>query len=331
MNKKGIFLVLFAAIMSLASYAQGRMDMRINEVMVQNDSNYIDANGHRSAWIELFNASYGTNGIEQMFITTKKPEQLNLPAKNKNLKLQELAKTDDAVYEIPGGDVATDIAPRTHAVLFADGLSAGGALHLSFKLVPGQDNYIALYDVNGDLVDEVTVPASLPANCSYARKIDGKDSIAHQFTPSLWSVRDSKTDATAITPGKYNTSDINENIQKFHENDPHGFIIAVIAMLIVFSALILLYICFKLFGKVSEAATAKSAANAGPATAATAPAPKAEGTQDDEVIAAIGVALYLHLNAHDHESGILTFADCNTNNGWSAKSNMMRTLPKINK
>ena len=196
MNKKGILLVLFAAIMSLTTLAQGRMDMRINEVMVQNDSNYVDHYGRRSGWIELFNASYGTNGIEQMFITTKK---LNLPQKDKNLYLQQLAKTDPSVYEIPGGDAETDIAPRTHVVFFANGHQAGGALHLPFTLVPGRENYIALYDVNGDLVDEVTVPANLPANCSYARNIDGRDSIAHEFTPSLWSIRDGKTDATAIT------------------------------------------------------------------------------------------------------------------------------------
>lgn len=323
MNKKGIIIALFAAIMSLASYAQGRMDMRINEVMVQNDSNYIDECGQRSAWIELFNASYGTNKIEQMFITNKK---LNLPEKDKNLELQKLAKTDDAVYEIPGGDVATNIKPRTHTVAFADGLSAGGALHLSFKLVPGQENYVALYDVNGDLVDEVTIPANLPANCSYARKIDGISTEDHQFNANDWEIRDGKTDDTAISPAKYNHSNINENIKKFHEKDPHGFIITIFAVLIVFGALTLLYICFKLFGKAFAAADAKSAANV-LAPAATVAEPTATSA-DDEVIAAIGLALYLHLNAHDHESGVLTFADRNTNSGWSAKSNMMRALPK---
>ena len=324
MNKKGILLVLFAAIMSLTTLAQGRMDMRINEVMVQNDSNYVDHYGRRSGWIELFNASYGTNGIEQMFITTKK---LNLPQKDKNLYLQQLAKTDPSVYEIPGGDAETDIAPRTHVVFFANGHQAGGALHLPFTLVPGRENYIALYDVNGDLVDEVTVPANLPANCSYARNIDGRDSIAHEFTPSLWSIRDGKTDATAITPGKYNTSDLNENIEKFHEKDPHGFIITLIAMLIVFSALILLYICFKLFAKVAVKAGKKSEIQS--VKVPTYDLEPEKETNDDEVVAAIGLALHLHLNAHDHESGVLTFAKRRTtNSGWGSKLNLLRNMPE---
>ena len=40
--------------LSAASYAQGRRGLRINEVMVQNDSNYVDDYGLHHAWIELF-------------------------------------------------------------------------------------------------------------------------------------------------------------------------------------------------------------------------------------------------------------------------------------
>ena len=63
MNKK-IILTLIAVVAALTSMAQGRMDMCINEVMVQGDSISANQNGKCSAWIELFNSSYGTNAIE---------------------------------------------------------------------------------------------------------------------------------------------------------------------------------------------------------------------------------------------------------------------------
>lgn len=34
------------------------MDLRINEVLVYNDSNYVDDFGKHSPWIEIFNTAY---------------------------------------------------------------------------------------------------------------------------------------------------------------------------------------------------------------------------------------------------------------------------------
>ena len=81
-----------------------------------------------------------------------------------------------------------------------------------------------------------------------------------------------------------------------------GYII--MAMLIVFSALILLSICFYVFGKINARIARKNKA-------------VAQGKDEDdenidiendssEVIAAISMALHQHLNAHDYEDTILT-------------------------
>ena len=172
MNKK-IILTLIAVVAAITASAQGRMDLRINEVMVQNDSNYVDQYDHRAGWIEIFNASHGTNGIEKMFITTLKPDFIQdyfkaeeqKSNKKRNQLLQELRDSRPSeIFEIPRGDVATKVKPRSHVVFFADGNIEAGTFHLPFTMNPGQENYIALYDVNGDLVDEVTVPATLPTN-----------------------------------------------------------------------------------------------------------------------------------------------------------------------
>lgn len=329
MNKKRILLSALLVVLAVAaSVAQGRKELRFNEVMTVNDTSYIDADGHRSAWVEIFNRSYGTVGIEQMFIANrevKKPD--NDPRKPKDF-LNEYAKQHpDVLYEIPRGDRDTRIAPRTHVVFFADGNTAAGALHLSYALDPAKENTLYLYDVNGDLVDKVTIPANLPANQTWALKVDGKSELTDgQIDANAWETRTGSNNS-AVSPAKFNTSDLNDNIEKFHVKDPHGFIITLCAVGIVFSALLLLFILFYLFGKVN----AMTQKDTEPAPAETTPdrfaAPAAAGNTTDEEMAAICFALYQHLNAHDKESGVLTFRrDANT--AWSSKSSLMRSLPE---
>lgn len=81
------------------------------------------------------------------------------------------------------------------------------------------------------------------------------------------------------------------------EKDPHGFIITVVSVTVVFASLIILYFAYKLVGILvnktmksdSEAAAAKTHV-------------------DEETAAAISMALEQHLaaNVHDKESYIIT-------------------------
>ena len=145
-----------------------------------------------------------------------------------------------------------------------------------------------------------------------------------------WIVKDGKTLETAITKGNYNIREVNENIEAFHEKDPHGYWIALLAMSVVFSALALLYICFKLFGKFASRnlkSDEKVAAAPVAAQAATVPA---GGDLDGEKMAAICFALYQHLNAHDNESGVLTLAP-RDGSSWAGKTGLMRELPVFKK
>lgn len=339
MNKK-ILLTLVAVIATFTAMAQGRMDMCINEVMVQNGS-CADQNGKCQAWVELFNASYGTNAIEKMFITTFKQDYIqdyfkkmeSKSNKKRNVLLEELRdQYPDKVYEIPRGDVDTKIKPRTHVVFYADGDTTAGTLHLSFTLTPASDNYIALYDVNGDLVDEVIVPANLQAGQSFARKSEGLPSDMHNggnhsFDAAQWEMRDGTTIAKAITPGKFNVRPVNENIEKFKNEDPSGILLTIMSMGVVFLALLLLYILFKLFGKAFMASEKKK--DDEPATAAPVAEPAAQAGDNDEAIAALCMALYQHLNAHDEESGVLTFDHSHeAHSAWGSKGNLLLHMPE---
>ena len=71
--------------------------MRLNELLIHNETNFEDDFGFHNGWFELFNTSYGTVDIGGCFLT-------NDP--------NDLKK-----YIIPKGDVLTQIKPRQHTPL----------------------------------------------------------------------------------------------------------------------------------------------------------------------------------------------------------------------
>ena len=334
MSKRALTLILLCAILALPTLAQGRKNVRINEVMVQQDST------GGSGWIEFYNSSYSTNAVEKMFITRLSREEVKQHIKavtdtskmKPNKVLIEWCKERPMdIYEIPRGDERnTKISPRTHFVMEADGDVKAGTFHLPFTLTAGQDNYVALYDVNGDLVDDVTIPASLQPGETYAIKAEGRLPSVLDDGQTEWIVKDGKTKETAITKGNYNIREVNENIEAFHDKDPHGYWIALLAMTVVFCALAILYICFKLFGVVSKKSAGEEKAATSAPVAAAAASPVASGDLDGEKMAAICFALYQHLNAHDQESGVLTLTP-RDGSTWSTKAGLMRELPVIKK
>ena len=335
MSKRALTLMLLCAILALPTLAQGRKNVRINEVMVQQDTT--GGNG----WVEFYNSSYGTNAVEKMFITTLSREEIqSIFDKNKgtnkkpNQVLLELCEERPMdIYEIPRGDERnTKIAPRTHFVMEADGDPKAGTFHMPFTFTAGKDNYIALYDVNGDLVDDVTVPATLQIGQSYAIKAEGRLPSILDDGKTEWTVKDGKTIESALTKGKYNNREVNENIEAIHIKDPHGYWIAILAMSVVFGSLAVLYILFKLFGNFASKTLQKDDQKqvSAPAAAQAAAIPAAGGDLDGEKMAAICFALYQHLNAHDQESGVLTLAP-RDGSAWGSKAGLMRELPVIKK
>ena len=288
-------LLCFAV--SATSFAQGRRGLRINEVMVQNDSNYIDDYGLRHGWIELYNSTYNHMEISTVFLTNDKAN----PRK----------------YPVPRGDVKTDIPARQHVVFFADNEPNKGTFHISFSLTPGVDNWIGLYDTDGTtLLDEVVVPASLGANQTYALKQDGISSEDGKFDPQYWEVRDG-SDEKYITPSSNNIIiDTNENIEKFREHDSSGI------------ALILLSLCFYLFGYLNARSAQRKKAIAHLGEDADAESAAKMGHDSGEEIAAIAMALYEHLNTHDIEETILTINKVKrTYSPWSSKIYTLRETP----
>ena len=270
--------------------AQSGLDLRINEILVHNDSNYIDDYGMRSSWIEIFNSAYNSVNMAGMYLT-------NDPKNPKK-------------YWIPKGDPMTNIASRNYLVFFADGRPTRGILHLNFSLE--DTNYLALYDVNGrTLLDELTYPP-IERDVSYGRETDGEDK---------WVVLEKTTPKANNYTGAILTAG-----DRFVKFDPYGVGMAVIAMTVVFTALILLFLVFKNIRKVYAIDLRKIFSKHEKVV----PIIDEDNDVPGEVTAAIAMALRLHQSEyHDHEEAVLTIKKvARTYSPWSSKIYTLRKLPR---
>ena len=303
MNKKriGIFIAL-VAVVCLGLNAQRATSLKINEVLVTNEQNYQDDYGLHNAWIEIFNTSFATVNIEGCYLTNDKDN----PTK----------------YPIPKGDILTQIKPRQHTLFWADGMPNRGTFHVNFTLDPNKENYIALYDSNGKtLIDEVTIPAGILADQSYARQEDGS---------ANWVIKGGG-EHSYVTPSTNNmTQDKNEKIENFKKHDEDGFGMAIIAMSVVFIGLILLYVSFKIVGNIAVKLGKKNAMKAIGITDKAEAKEKNLGSHSGEEAAAIAMALHEFMNdAHDVEDMILTIKKVKrTYSPWSSKIYTLRQTPK---
>ncbi|MDR1402321.1 MAG: OadG family protein [Tannerellaceae bacterium] len=282
-----LFLLLFC---STGAQAQRVTSMRINEILVINEDNFVDDYGKRNGWIELYNSSAGTVNIGGCFLTNDK----NNPKK----------------YPIPKGDVLTKISPGQHALFWADGIASRGTFHINFILDPYKENYIAFYDTDGKtLVDEVVIPAGQKVDVSYGHKVDGT---------GQWEY------LAKVTPSTNNlTLDTNEKLDNFKLNDAWGIGMTITAMGVVFIGLFILYVIFKQVAKLSIAASKIRARKAGEPVQENADTP-------GEVLAAISVALYeLNEDVHDIERTVLTIQKVKRNySPWSSKIYSLRENPR---
>ena len=218
----GIFCSLLLALGFTSCTSEGESKLMLNEVLVDNRTNFQDDYGVHSAWIEIFNKSYGSADLAGCYL-----KHSSQPG-------------DTAVYFIPKGDVLTKIKPRQHALFWADDKPNRGTFHTNFLLETDKDNWIGLYDSGKKKLDEIVIPAGLlQADQSYARVDDAA---------AEWEVKDESAEKY-VTPSTNNkTLDKNVKMEKFEQHDSIGIGMAITAMAVVFIGLILLYIFFKFIG-----------------------------------------------------------------------------------
>ena len=302
--KIGIFLSLMLLIgFSSCTEQKSNNKLVINEVLVDNRSNFQDDYGVHSGWIEIFNRAYSSADLAGCLLKVS-----SQPG-------------DTTTYFIPKGDVLTSIKPRQHTLFWADGTPRRGTFHTNFVLSKTEANWIGLYDSGKKLLDEVVVPAGvLKANQSYARISDAS---------AEWEVKDDSAEKY-VTPSTNNkTIESNPKMEKFEQHDPAGIGMAISAMSVVFCGLILLYLCFKFIGKAAIALRKRNAMKVHNITDKAEAKEKGLGEAPGEVIAAISMALHEAPGAdHDVEETILTISRVKRSySPWSSKIYTLRETP----
>ena len=294
-------LLLLSALILLVSCSQKTENPHwvINEIMVDNQTGYMDDFGQRNGWIEIFNNTYKTQDLGGRYLTNDR----NNPKK----------------YPIPRGDVLTKIPPRQHALFWADNEPFNGTFHVNFKLDPTKENYIALYENDGKtLLDEIVIPAGIIPDKTYGYAADG---IKFDANGNLTA-----TVLERITPSSNNAVlEENPKVVSLQKTDPLGVTITVTSMLVVFLGLILLYVIFKAIGN-----SAKNIAHKRVASTGTLSAVRGESQLTGEVLAAISAAIHeLNQDVHDVESTILTISEVRRKySPWNSKFYTLRQNPR---
>ena len=296
----------------IAAYAQNVSDLIIAEVLPECDSTgIVDGYGRRGAWIEIFNTSQGTVNLGGCFLTDNR----------KDLQLSP----------IPKGDLKTLLGPRQSVVFYASGNSADGTFYTSFIPTPGSTVYLVSND-GKTIVDSLCVPAALPAGKSAAK-------VATDLRQMEFNLMDTPA---VPTPGTMNRHLSDEtNAQKMARTDPHGLILSVTSISVVFGALALLWGLFTLLFKMlnrekgqkpkkvkkTKAGPAKASDMPDEVAAAVALALDMESCGDEYAAVAAAVHLYLSESVHDIEPYIITIRP-SEGSAWSNKSFTFRKSPK---
>lgn len=307
MKRIKILLIAAGLLTAFVASAQSQGQMRLNEYLVINTNDYQDDFGQQSAWIEIFNASYGTVDIGGCYLSDD-PDNLTK-------------------YAIPGGDILTKIPPRQHVIFWADNQPFRGTFHTNFDLM-NADEIIFTKGDGSSIIDRIKVEKCLKdstlANVSFGRTQDGEGSIDGEGEG--WAVLERTSPST-------NNAMIDKasKPQKMKEMDPYGWMMAVLAMSVVFIALIILYFIFKQIGKINIRNAAKQAEKDKPAVQKIAAKP---GKKDEsgETFAAIAMALNLWIEeneAHDDESYVLTID--RVKSAWNSIDQMLLKVPVIKK
>lgn len=315
--KQRILTLCIVLCSSMALFGQQVTDLRLNEMLIVNDSNYVDEYGRHVAWIEIFNTSYNQVNIAGCYLTDD----------TTGLAAGDASKW----YRIPTTDPTTWIPQRSSKVFFLDNSPLYGTYHTNIDPNTSTTRYIALINSNGKtLIDLFVYPeALLTSTQSYGCYDDG-------ISTKVENGKKIKNMGMLpyATPGSVNKVQMgatkSEHLQK---SDPHGIGLAVISISVVFAALIMIYLMLKLFGYTAtrkDRKAKKEQVTFSPSTAsATDMAANAVGPSGEE-LAAITMALHMYLNSmHDEESEVITIDMPSKHySPWSQKNLVMKRVER---
>ena len=315
---KRILLILALAVSFTSLRAQNVIDLIIAEALAVPDSTgIVDDYGRQGGWIEIFNTSQGTVNCAGCFLTDDRS----------NLKKSI----------IPKGDLRTKIGPRQTTLFYASGNGDDGTFYANFRVRPGSTVYLVSND-GRTVIDSLVIPANLPVGMSMRK--EAHDLRQREFEPV--------PEPAVPSPGIFN-GDLNAatKAEAMKEKDPHGGILSLVAVTVVFSALAILWFLFWLFfdRPAKKAAAAKNQPPKPKKGKKAALADVPAGTPTDEIAAVIALAMdmeqggdvyaaialamdrYFSDAVHDNESFVLTIRP-KEGSAWNDKKQIFRKLPR---
>lgn len=277
--------------------AQGINNVKINEILVVNQNNYVDDYGNHESWIELMNTGY---------------ENVNIGGCYLGVVLKD---GSEVKYYIPARDNRMKLSPLSYVVFFCEGTDTKGAFHTSFTLDNAEK--IIFYNANGrDVVDEMVITAeAMTTDVSYGRYTNAE---GETVVGVLSSTNPNASNENSITTPRH---------EVFRQRDKSGVVMTLTAMSVVFSALILIFLVLTVFTYLMNTDFSKKTKKA--ATTAAPAADKKASAESDEVVAAIATALDLYRqDLHDREDMVITIQNVGRRySPWSSKIHGLTALP----
>ena len=174
MKLKKLFMILFASVFVFSACSvnenpiddggnQNNYHLYINEFMASNDFAYADEYGEYDDWIEIYNADASEVNIAGMYISDN--------------------AGDETQYQIPTGSDLTKIPAHGFIVLWADGQTEQGVLHLPFKLSSGGEDIVLTASDGTTTLDSHTYGPQ-ETDISEGRLPDGADNWVKFSTPT---------------------------------------------------------------------------------------------------------------------------------------------------
>lgn len=306
MNRKILVSIAVLLAASLTAPAQNVADLVISEVAP--DGIVMDDFGRQSGYIEIYNTSQGTVNFGGCFLTDDKD----------NLKKSIIQK----------GYSQTKLGPCQTIIFYASGRGEDGILYTNFTLERGKTLYLISND-GRTVIDTIEIPEDLPAGMAVEKlPIDAKGlEMEQQSEPALPSPMMKNGNANAESGS-----------QKMERTDPHGFVLAIVSVSVVFSALAVLWFLFwvlferpaKKKSQPKKEKKSKKAKTGGADTEiAAAIAMAMDMESNGDVYAAIATAVHLYLNdaVHDYESLVITIKSA-ASSDWSGKTQTFRRMPR---
>lgn len=314
--KSGL-LSLCLILLSFNVFSQHITDLRLNEMLIRNENNFIDEYGRHVPWIEIFNSAYNDVNVGECYLT------------NDTTGLSDGSGIKNW-YRIPKGDPKTLIPQRSFVVFYMDNAPLYGTFHVNFDpTMEGASNYVALISSNGrTLIDIFEFPDSLryTTQHSYGYYEDG----IKEIVDANGNLINNKGFLEYFTPGSTNkVFDGLTKSEKVAEQDPYGLGLALIFMLVVFTVLVVIFLLLKLFGRMSRKKTTKPVVAAEPIKSQE-KIPVQDERITSEEVAAITMAMHLHFNdMHDTESEVITIETPSAHySPWSQKHLVIKQVTR---